>query len=223
MSTFGNSLKTAKKSLYTDIFTALRDRIVCLDYPPGTPLNEKDLCEEFGVSRTPLREAIRRLDDLDLVTVIPRFGTHVSSLDLNELRCAMEIKVKLEGLASEAAARRATPEALELMESILEQLQTHQAEEPYDQCKLIAAEGRLHEAIWQTADNPLLVTFLDNLQYRCARVLNSVLVETFIPEEVVKQLTDIVAAIKERDPDKAATLTEDHVRYFVDHLKDKLL
>ena len=223
MSTFSNSLKTAKKSLHTDIFTTLRDRIVCLDYPPGTPLNEKDLCEEFGVSRTPLREAIRRLDDLDLVTVIPRFGTHVSSLDLNELRCAMEIKVKLEGLASEAAARRATPEALDLMESILEQLEAHQAEEPYDQFKLIAAEGRLHEAIWQTADNPLLETFLDNLQYRCARVWNSVLVETIIPEEVVQQLTDIVAAIRERDPRKAAALTEAHVRYFVDHLKDKLL
>jgi DNA-binding GntR family transcriptional regulator len=118
MNTFNSSLKIAKKSLHTDIYVTLRDRIVCLDIPPGTPLNEKELCEEFRVSRTPLREAIRKLEDLNLVTVIPRFGTHVSAMDLNELLCAMEIKVKLEGLASEAAARRSTPELIERMEGV---------------------------------------------------------------------------------------------------------
>ncbi len=223
MSTFQNSIQIAKKSLHADIFTTLRDRIVCLEYPPGTPLNEKELCEEFGVSRTPLREAIRRLDDLNLVTVIPRFGTYVSSLDLNELCCAMEIKVKLEGLASEAAARRVTPEALQKMENILGQMEFQLAEEAYDQCRLIATEGRLHEIIWQSADNALLESFLDNLQYRCARVWNSVLVDTIEPHEVVRQLTNIVAAVKDHDAGRAAALTEEHVRYFVDNLKAKIL
>ena len=119
MTQFQSVLKKAKKSLHTDIFTTLRDRIVCMSYPPGTALNEKELCEEFGVSRTPLREAIRMLEDLNLVDVIPRFGTHVSSLDLNEIRCAMQIKVKLEALASEGAAENLTPQMLEKMELML--------------------------------------------------------------------------------------------------------
>jgi len=53
-----------KKNLHIDIFATLRDRIVYLEYPPGMPLIEKDLCEEFKVSRTPLREAIRKLEEM---------------------------------------------------------------------------------------------------------------------------------------------------------------
>lgn len=223
MPQFQSSFQIAKKALHTDIFTTLRDRIVCLDYPPGTPLNEKELCEEFGVSRTPLREAIRRLEDLNLVTVIPRFGTHVSSLDLNELRCAMQIKVKLEGLASEAAAQNLTPQLLEEMQHMLAKLKEQVATQDYDQCQLIATESSLHTIIWRAANNPLLEGFLDNLQYRCARVWNSVLVDTIVPLEVVRQLSEIVDAIQNRDPVRAAAVTEAHVRYFADNLRDKLL
>jgi len=66
------------KSLPENIFETIRDRIVFGTYPPGVNLPEKELCEEFGVSRTPLREAVLKLQDMKLVTVIPRFGTHVS-------------------------------------------------------------------------------------------------------------------------------------------------
>jgi DNA-binding GntR family transcriptional regulator len=193
-------------------------------YPPGTPLNEKELCEEFRVSRTPLREAIRKLEDLNLVTVIPRFGTHVSAMDLNELLCAMEIKVKLEGLASEAAARRSTPELIERMEGVLDRLRAHLENDDRDKSKLITTEeSLLHEVVWEAAANPLLSGFLDNLQYRCARVWNSVLVDTIEPKEVLRQLTGMVQAIKDRDPKKAAAITEEHVRYFADNLKEKLI
>jgi DNA-binding GntR family transcriptional regulator len=68
-----------KKSLHIDIFATLRDRIVYLEYPPGMPLIEKNLCDEFKVSRTPLREAIRKLEEINLATVMPRYGSHVSA------------------------------------------------------------------------------------------------------------------------------------------------
>lgn len=223
MTQFKNAIQIAKKSLHTEIFVTLRDRIVCLAYPPGTALNEKELCEEFAVSRTPLREAIRRLEDLNLVNVIPRFGTHVSSLDINELRCAMQIKVKLEGLASESAAQNLTPQLLQEMQEMLAQFEEQVATHGNDQCRLIATESSLHTIIWRAARNPLLEGFLDNLQYRCARVWNSVLVDTIDPHEVVKQLTEIVDAIGERNAERAAALTEAHVRYFSNNLRDKLL
>lgn len=223
MSQFQNAIKIAKKSLHTDIFITLRDRIVCMAYPPGTPLNEKELCEEFGVSRTPLREAIRKLEDLNLVNVIPRFGTHVSSLDLNELCCAMQIKVKLEGLASEAAAQNLTPQLQEEMQAMLAEFKELVATEGTEQSKLIAIESSLHTIIWRAAHNPLLEVFLDNLQYRCARVWNSVLIDTIDPREVAQQLSDIVDAIRQRDAKQAAVLTENHVRYFSNNLRDKLL
>lgn len=223
MTQFQSALKKAKKSLHTDIFTTLRDRIVCMTYPPGTALNEKELCEEFGVSRTPLREAIRKLEDLNLVDVIPRFGTHVSSLDLNELRCAMQIKVKLEALASEAAAQNLTPQMLEEMELMLTRFKELVSSQASDQSELIATESRLHTIIWKAARNPLLEVFLDNLQYRCARIWNSVLVDTIDPLEVAQQLTDIIDAIRQRNAREAGILTEYHVQYFSKKLKDKLL
>ena len=88
--------------------------------PPGKLLSEKELCDEFKVSRTPLREAIQKLKEMKLVTVIPRFGTYVSSVDINEIRSAFEVKIKLEGLAGEVAARRITPDKLEELKALIE-------------------------------------------------------------------------------------------------------
>ena len=135
----------------------------------------------------------------------------------------MQIKVKLEGLASEAAARNLTPGLLEEMEHNLQEFKDLVATQDPDQCQLIATESNLHTIVWRAANNPLLEGFLDNLQYRCARVWNSVLVDTIEPLEVEKQLCGIVAAIRDRDPEKAAALTEAHVRYFADNLRNKLL
>jgi len=108
-----------KQTLHNKIFETLRDRIVYMDYSPGMGLTEKELCGEFKVSRTPLREAIRKLEEMKLVTVIPRFGTYVSSIDINEIRCAFEVKIKLEGLAGELAARRITSDKLEEMRRLI--------------------------------------------------------------------------------------------------------
>lgn len=217
------SIQIPKKSLHTDIFITLRDRIVCMSYPPGTQLNEKELCAEFGVSRTPLREAIRKLEDLNLVNVIPRFGTHVSAVDLDELHCALQIKVKLDGLAAELAARNRSPQMLEELDSLLELYHQKMADKDSVQASLIAIESRLHTAIWSAAQNPLLEAFLNNIQYRCARVWNSVLLETINPREVGEQLAAIVEAIRRQDEQPAAIAAEKHVQYFIERLKTSLI
>jgi DNA-binding GntR family transcriptional regulator len=67
-----------KESLRNKIFKTLRDKIVFMEYPPGMSLSDKQLYKIFKVSRTPLREAIQRLEEMRLVTVVPRFGTYVS-------------------------------------------------------------------------------------------------------------------------------------------------
>ncbi len=210
-----------KDSLSTKIFRTLRDRIVFLEYPPGMSLSEQELCKSFKVSRTPLREAIRRLEDVKLVTVIPRYGTYVSQIEINEARCAFEVKIKLEGLAGEVAAKRITPDKLRQLSALVEKADVVLKENRHRD--LIEIDTAFHETIYQSTQNPILQDTLENLQSRCARLWNSALSESISTPEVIGQLREIYLALNQRDSDKARSLLEEHVRYFIDQIKMQLL
>jgi len=204
-----------------NIFRCLRDRIVYMEYPPGRLLPEKELCDEFKVSRTPLREAIQKLKEMKLVTVIPRFGTYVSSVDINEIRSAFEVKIKLEGLAGEVAARRITPDKLEELKSLIEKADALLKENGHRH--LIEIDTRFHEIIYQATQNPILQEMLENLHGRCARLWNSSLSEVIPIATIIAQLKEISSCLEKRDSQQARQLMEDHVRYFIDQIKNQLL
>jgi DNA-binding GntR family transcriptional regulator len=210
-----------KEALRDRIFETLRDRIVYMDYPPEAGLSEKDLCQEFGVSRTPLREAIRKLEELKLVTVIPRFGTYVAAIDINEIRCAFEVKIKLEALAGALAARRITADKLDELKAIIGEADGllqgggHRA--------LIEIDARFHQIIHRAAQNRILQEFLENLHSRCARLWGSSLSEMIPVGDIVGQLQAIHDALRRRDGERAARLVEAHVQYFIDRIKMQLL
>lgn len=210
-----------KNSLSNKIFKILRDRIVFMEYPPGMGISEKDLCKSFKVSRTPLREAIRLLEQMKLVTVIPRYGTYISTVDINEIRCAFEVKIKLEGLAGAVAAKRITTDKLNELEALIEKADVLLKEG--GERKLIEIDTNFHEIIYQATQNPVLQDFLENLQSRCARLWNSALAESVPVEEILNQLKEIYLALKKRDCEKSCHLLENHVRYFIDLIKKQLL
>jgi DNA-binding GntR family transcriptional regulator len=211
-----------KRSLHENIFKSLRDRIVHMEYPPGHLLPEKDLCEEFKVSRTPLREAIQKLKDMKLVTVIPRFGTYVSPVDINEIRSAFEVKIKLEGLAGETAAKRITTDKLEDLRKLIREADALLNKEDGHR-HLIEIDTRFHEILYQSTQNPILQEMLENLHSRCARLWSSALTSLIPMPMIIGQLRDIHCALEKRDADKARRLMEEHVRYFIDHIKSQLL
>jgi DNA-binding GntR family transcriptional regulator len=210
-----------KSSLSQKIFKAIRDKIVFMEYPPGMNLAEKDLCKNFKVSRTPLREAFRRLEEMKLVTVIPRYGTYVSQIDINEIRCAFEVKIKLEGLAGELAAKRITADKLEEIQTLIKNAGTLLKDN--GQRKLIEIDTNFHEIIYQATQNPILEEILGNLQSRCARLWNSALSERISIQELVDELSEIYSSLKKRDSEKAAHLLENHVRNFIEVIKNQLL
>jgi DNA-binding GntR family transcriptional regulator len=214
-------MSSKKTTLHGRIFETLRDRIVSMEYPPGMALTEKELCEEFKVSRSPLREAIRKLEEMKLVTVIPRFGTYVSSIDINEIRCAFEVKIKLEGLAGALAARRITSDKLEEMGRLIADAE-HIPEEGAHQ-SLIALDARFHEILYLATQNGILQEFLENLHSQCARLWGSSLSEIIPSKEVIDQLRGIHLALQERDARTAGQLLEAHVQYFIDRIKMQLL
>ena len=210
-----------KPSLSQKIFNTLRDKIVFMEYPPGMNLSEKELCKEFKVSRTPLREAFRRLEDMKLVTVIPRYGTYVSQIDINEIRCAFEVKIKLEGLAGQVAAKRITADKLEELQSLMKSAEVMLKENGYR--KFIEIDNNFHEIIYQSTQNPILQEILENIHCRCERLWISSLSESIPLPEVIGQLKEIHLALKKRDAERTSQLLENHVRHFIDLIKNQLL
>jgi GntR family transcriptional regulator, rspAB operon transcriptional repressor len=214
-------LSYAKNTQHEKIFRTIRDRIVYMEYSPGKPLPEKELCQEFKVSRTPVREAIKKLEEMKLVSVIPRYGTYISPVDINEIRSAFEVKIKLEGLAGEVAAKRITHDKLAEMKSLIEDADVLLKEGGHRH--LIEIDTRFHEIIYQAAQNPILQEILENLHSRCARLWGSSLSGVIPIPEIIHQLKEIYAALEERNPPRAGQLMEGHVRYFIDHIKSQLL
>jgi len=210
-----------KKTLHNKIFEIMRDRIVYMDSPPGMGLVEKELCGEFKVSRTPLREAIRKLEEMKLVTVIPRFGTYVSSIDIDEIRCAFEVKIKLEGLAGELAAKRITSDKREEMRRLIGDADRILQDGAHR--GLIGLDARFHEIIYLATQNTILQEFLENLHSRCARLWGSSLSGVISNKEVIDQLRGIQLALDERDTRRVGHLMEAHVQYFIDRIKMQLL
>lgn len=98
--------RSAAVSLTDTAYESLRSRLVLLDIPPGAPINEQGLSKELGIGRTPLREALKRLESDHLVVTYARRGTFASSVDITALTEISEIRQSLEPLAAKLASRR---------------------------------------------------------------------------------------------------------------------
>lgn len=212
-----------KGAFHADLLDTLRNRIVNLEYPPGMTLSDKELGQEFGVSRTPLREVLRKLKEMGLVTILPRYGTHVSVVDIHDIRCAFDVRLKLEGLAGAAAARRITSDSLEDLHSLVKGLDVLNQSGEHEPLAKMALDARFHKIVYKAAENHILYDFLDNLYGRCARAWNASLGGVDPLTENIEQLRGIYLALKRRDAAEAARLCEEHVQSFILKLKNYLL
>lgn len=116
------SLETVK-SLVEQICEALTNAIIEGRLKPGQPLTEQSLQKEFGVSRTPIREALRILEAKGLVTVIPRKGAWVKQIEKKDIEETFPIRALLEGYAAKVAVERMTPDDLDRMRRHLDEME----------------------------------------------------------------------------------------------------
>ena len=198
------------------IFTKLRDRIVYLEYAPGTVLSEKELCAEFNVSRTPLREVILKLEEMKLILSVPRFGTCVTHIDTTEIRSTYEVKMDLERLAGSLAAERITDTEIKKLESISRE--AIQAVEKGDKKKGNDCDGQFHKAIWLATSNEILTTILINLHARCRRFCHATIADPGWALKAVEDFEIIVDALKKRDKELAADLLGKHNRRAIEYI-----
>lgn len=193
-------------------YRMLRDRIFTGDYPPGSRLKERQLCEDLEVSRTPVREALRRLESEGLVQIEPRRGGVVSQIDAGEAEEIFALGAAIESFAAKMAAQKATAEGLAGLERIIDDM-GRVLEQADERCRAdyMQLDGELHGSIVAMADSRRLSAALQQV------VGVPVLVQAFnryTPEHLRQsfdQHRTLVDAIRERDGDWAESAMRYHI------------
>jgi DNA-binding GntR family transcriptional regulator len=204
----------AKKQLLTNkVFEVLRYRIVSLEYHPGMKLIDKDICDEMEVSRTPVRNALKKLHDMGLVTILPRFGTKVSVIDLEDIKSAFTVRISLEELAGREAAKHVSPDELNEMKAILNTIEEIEEKPNCDTTKRLALGINFHQKIYMATNNRILCDFMERLSGRCIRAFNYAIRTTEMApdDQNFEQLREIYLALKNHDSDSAGRLCRIHV------------
>jgi DNA-binding GntR family transcriptional regulator len=195
--------------------------IVTSEFPVGARLRQEQLAERFGVSRTPIREALRMLHARGSVILIPNRGAVVRAPTTKEIRDAYAIRAELEGLGAELAATRAREAELEKLaeaerlfrQSVAEYVRTSSSTETPD-LSWMQANDLFHEAILDAAGNPRLHQIINELHLSFPRNLtwSALSEEPTLIDDNVNQHRRILAAIELRDPEAARRWMTDHVQ-----------
>lgn len=207
-------LDAAPASLADRAYLAVRDQLIMLDIQPGEPIDDDELAKSLGVGRTPVREALKRLEGDRLVVSFPRRGTFATGMDIADLAHISEIRVQLEPLAARRAAERAprsTRTELDELASRIEDVDIVGT----DRTEVMRWDLAVHRSIYRAANNPHLEDVLiryDNLATRIHCMFLDRLTTTDM--HVVAEHVALLRAIAAGEADRADDLAREHVLGF---------
>lgn len=191
------------------VFNTLRQAILKGELKPGERLMEIALADRLGVSRTPIREAMRKLELEGLVVMIPRRGAQVANITEKDLNDVLEVRIALENVAIEKACKRMTE--TEMGRLWLAAKEFEKTMEDGNLVKLAEADVAFHEIIYQASDNKRLIQVLNNVREQIYRYRVEYLKEGEIRDMLVKEHEELTKAIKERDIKKAQEISFRHI------------
>lgn len=187
----------------------LREAIRTGALKPGERLMEIQLAEELGVSRTPVREAIRKLELEGYVIMMPRRGTYVASLSIRDVNEVFEIRTSLDSLASGLAAERITEEELERLKKLLALIGEYIEQNDMD--KIVETDTEFHDLLYQASRNTRLVGIIFNLREQLTRFRSTSMSYPGRLKETLEEHSRIVDAIADGDVERAQKAAEDHM------------
>jgi DNA-binding GntR family transcriptional regulator len=206
-------LGSAPTSLADRAYLAIRDQLILLDIRPGDPIDDDELARSLGMGRTPVREALKRLEGDRLVVSFPRRGTFATGMDIADLAHISEIRVQLEPLAARRAAERApraTRAELEELASRIEDLDVAHI----GRAELMRWDLRVHRAIYHAANNPHLVDVLVRYVNLATRIHCMFLDRLSTVDMHVREHVELLRAIAAAEADRADDLAREHVLGF---------
>ena len=208
---------TDKYSLRGRVFHRIREDILSGKYSENEELKEATIGAEFGVSRTPVREALRQLELEGLVRIIPNKGAYVTGISVKDTRDIYVIRSYLEGLAARWACDHISEEDIESLEEIVYLSEFHVKKKHYEQ--LVELDNKFHESIYRASGSKILEHELTTFHHYLERIRK----ESLKREERAAQSNEehlaILEAIKKRDGDLAEKLAHEHIIQTIENMK----
>ena len=202
------------------VFNTLREAILRGELKPGERLMEIQLANKLGVSRTPIREAIRKLELEGLVLMIPRKGAEVAQITEKSLRDVLEVRRALENLAVQLACLRMSPQTLADLKAAAKAFEEILGGE--DVTAVAEADVAFHDVIYMATDNQRLISLLNNLREQMYRYRVEYLKKKECHKQLLWEHQEIIRAIEAGEIDVATKITEQHIDNQVEAVSDAL-
>lgn len=191
------------------VFNTLRQAILRGELEPGERLTEIQLANKLGVSRTPIREAIRKLELEGLVLMIPRRGAEVAEITEKSLRDVLEVRASLEELSVELACDRITDEQVEALKDAAKEFEHVLGSR--DVTKYAEADVKFHDIIYHATDNQRLVQLLYNLREQMYRYRVEYLKRKEVHPALLAEHQRIIECLEQRDKEAAKATIRMHI------------
>ena len=191
------------------VFNTLREAILKGELKPGERLMELQLAAKLGVSRTPIREAIRMLEQEGLAVTIPRKGAEVARMTEKDMEDVLEIREALDELAAKIACTRMTEDQLKQLETIKEPFV--ESTRSHDVKRIAEADVSFHDVIYEATGNPKLVSMLNNLREQIYRYRVEYLKEEKNYPTLIGEHEAIVEALYARNQDEVVRAMHTHI------------
>jgi DNA-binding GntR family transcriptional regulator len=209
-------------SLAEKAYYLLRDKIITLQLPPGSTIDERALQQELDLGRTPIREALHRLADESFVRVIPRRGMFVAGVEAGDLGAISELRVELEGFAGRLGAERASPGERAAAEDLRKEVATtaeggvngNASADHLDHLELMRLDQRIHRLVHRGTRNPYLQSTCESYFVHSLRLWFLGLDRITRLDEAVAEHLDVLAAVRDGDADTAERVLRAHVAGF---------
>lgn len=191
------------------VFNTLREAILKGDLKPGERLMELQLASKLGVSRTPIREAIRMLEQEGLAVTTPRKGAEVAKMTLKDMEDVLEIRDALDELAVRIACQKISDEQLKQLEDMKELFE--KSTQTGNVKKIAEADVTFHDVIYKATGNPKLVTLLNNLREQVYRYRVEYIKDPKNYPTLIAEHEAILESLKNRDVKNAVEAMHVHV------------
>ena len=206
-------------SLRGRVFQKIREDILTGVYKEHDELREVSIGEELGVSRTPVREALRQLELEGLVTIVPNKGAYVTGITPQDVHDIYKIRSLLEGLCARWATEHITGRQIEELEEIILLSEFHLRKKSAEQAEQVSElDGKFHKVLYEASNSRILEHVLSDFHkyVQMARMMSVGAKDR--AERSIEEHSYILKAIKDKDPDKAEWLANQHIMKVMENL-----